>query len=752
MKSNVPWSVKGIDPEARVVAKEAARKAGMTLGEWMTSMIHQVGEDGQPVTSEDIKDHLPATGVSADQLRAVVDSLNRLNERLTTTENQVKRSEEKTLEAANGLNLAVETVFERLKRLERERKTGVSSDIADRVEKLEQSDNEKSRIASLKSLESALSQMVEQFEQTRTEAISRVEANEQAVTRLEGRVDSLDERVTAGFQEVHDALEAVGTHLDHTERTAKAVMLEAREAAGSTDAEFVERTGKKLQLLGAEIKRSGDQITAVENMVSSLTAKIEAAERRSADGIADVSDEIDALRQELRSAGLEANEDGDEDTEDPETAAWDAVAKEAEAKVASLQATYDSLVSRLHEPQGDETPSEEPRPDAPSSPAAAAVTMPSATDSDEMAYQVPPARPDTVAGDLQDDDFDDLDSIFRAEKGLPADDRESSPAPAEDDEPAEEPKAYEAAPATVTEADTHNEPTDEETADFLDRIDSNIGRIDTRNPVDEHGQNRRLSIPLLAGLGGVLLIAVIGGTFLLGGGGDDDRGSEESVTVPSVAQTDMPQRTEPAATTPPTAAQQPDGTELYERGKQLLGTASTPSDYAEAFRLIREAAIYGNVPARYRLGELYFSGTGTAQDLQSAKRWFTEAALDGNAASMHRLGTLAVDPSVDGQNFELALEWFGRAAEYGVIDSMYNLGYLYDPTSELLRPEMRDAEKAYFWYGVAAREGDPVAPQDAENVGDSLSPSTRARIDQQIADWQPKPYDAAKNDGLQIVN
>src|SRR4051794_20511236 len=33
MKQGVPWSVKGVGPDARETAKEAARRAGMTLGE-----------------------------------------------------------------------------------------------------------------------------------------------------------------------------------------------------------------------------------------------------------------------------------------------------------------------------------------------------------------------------------------------------------------------------------------------------------------------------------------------------------------------------------------------------------------------------------------------------------------------------------------------------------------------------------------------------------------------------------------------
>ena len=47
MKFGVPWSVKGIRPEARETAKEAARRSGMPLGEWLNSVIlQQADEEG----------------------------------------------------------------------------------------------------------------------------------------------------------------------------------------------------------------------------------------------------------------------------------------------------------------------------------------------------------------------------------------------------------------------------------------------------------------------------------------------------------------------------------------------------------------------------------------------------------------------------------------------------------------------------------------------------------------------------------
>ncbi|MDO8875036.1 MAG: hypothetical protein Q8M24_19320 [Pseudolabrys sp.] len=54
MKFAVPWSVKGIRPEARETAKEAARRSGMPLGEWLNSVILQQAEqDGATFRDDD---------------------------------------------------------------------------------------------------------------------------------------------------------------------------------------------------------------------------------------------------------------------------------------------------------------------------------------------------------------------------------------------------------------------------------------------------------------------------------------------------------------------------------------------------------------------------------------------------------------------------------------------------------------------------------------------------------------------------
>ncbi len=58
MKFGVPWSVKGIRPEARETAREAARRSGMSLGDWLNSVIlHQAGQDTSDYDDDDTDDH-----------------------------------------------------------------------------------------------------------------------------------------------------------------------------------------------------------------------------------------------------------------------------------------------------------------------------------------------------------------------------------------------------------------------------------------------------------------------------------------------------------------------------------------------------------------------------------------------------------------------------------------------------------------------------------------------------------------------
>src|SRR5665213_1779753 len=78
MKLGVPWSVKGIRPEARETAKEAARRSGMSLGDWLnTIIIQQAEEEGVQAPSIDDDD-------DGDEISTVHHRLDEITRRIET--------------------------------------------------------------------------------------------------------------------------------------------------------------------------------------------------------------------------------------------------------------------------------------------------------------------------------------------------------------------------------------------------------------------------------------------------------------------------------------------------------------------------------------------------------------------------------------------------------------------------------------------------------------------------------------------
>lgn len=89
MKLGVPWNVKGLRPEARETAREAARRSGMSLGEWLnTVIIEQAAEAGVRAPGHEDDDD----ETYASELAGVHDRLDDLTRRI----GQFTRVAEKT--------------------------------------------------------------------------------------------------------------------------------------------------------------------------------------------------------------------------------------------------------------------------------------------------------------------------------------------------------------------------------------------------------------------------------------------------------------------------------------------------------------------------------------------------------------------------------------------------------------------------------------------------------------------------------
>ncbi|MDO9126267.1 MAG: hypothetical protein Q7U42_05315, partial [Parvibaculum sp.] len=312
MRSGVPWSVKGIEPEAREAAKQAARRAGVTLGAWLNQVIMDTGTDEVGQQEESIMashahytpPHQSAPGIAIPEpkidLGPVAEAVRELVQRVDSSERRTAEMTRK-LEATVGhlaaridgsehdmddrysearspdpLERKLQQLGERMERAERSR-GGLRPEDARAIQTLEKAMNavvdhldaterrtDETLIEIRQSLAS-LSHRIENAEQEseREEAKKRARALEDTLMQLATRMEKMETGVGGiGSQAVEAALKAI----------------EEKSNAENQRA-TIDRLQKSIEQISARIEqteRRGDETAkALETTVSSIVRKIE---------------------------------------------------------------------------------------------------------------------------------------------------------------------------------------------------------------------------------------------------------------------------------------------------------------------------------------------------------------------------------------------------------------------------------------------------------------------------------------------
>ncbi|WP_425995866.1 peptidoglycan-binding protein [Caulobacter sp. DWR1-3-2b1] len=261
MTAAAPWSVKGIDPKAREVAKDLARRSGMTLGEWLNRMIIEGEGQGETAavvdafgsgaqdrspkpylhiaTEGDTPPRIEIAEHPADEVGRVAIALDRLTDR-------IEAAEGRSAAAINGIDQSVRGALSRLALSERE------------------------QIAVAARFEGAVDEI--KTEQARSaERLRRMEA------------EAVGPRSAEGMRALEGALGKVAGHLyDGEARTREAIAaLEAR-------------------LDAQPVAAASDPTAVVEEVVARLGQRLEAAESRTADALRDLGSSFSALDGRLQ--------------------------------------------------------------------------------------------------------------------------------------------------------------------------------------------------------------------------------------------------------------------------------------------------------------------------------------------------------------------------------------------------------------------------------------------------------------------
>lgn len=331
MSAAAPWSVKGIDPKAREIAKDLARRSGMTLGEWLNSMIMEDGDEDDVVTPLTRRPHAAEMFDRRGRSRRLDDAYG-------------------MDETAHRLTASVDAIAARLEAVERRSTvaiTGVDQAVTGLMRKLEGQDAQGKtwgrRIDDIADELREGHKRLRRFEQeTGPQTVETFGKVENSLGALAGRLYDIEERQRSGVNDLRqrmdalekaagpgvatDILSQVGARLDAAQgRTTEALrQLERsfagldqrlRAAEGRVEPEGV-REAARFEKLAETLARQVDanrvemmhrldaaetegRIDRVERTLATLGEQARAAEQRSAQGIDAMGREVLRMAQNL---------------------------------------------------------------------------------------------------------------------------------------------------------------------------------------------------------------------------------------------------------------------------------------------------------------------------------------------------------------------------------------------------------------------------------------------------------------------
>ena len=308
MSAAAPWSVKGIDPKAREIAKDLARRSGLTLGDYLNRVIL----DGSPI---DRPPPAPDVGAALDDLGGVREALGALGARVSSAEHR------STL-AISGIDQTVLGLLSRLENAEREH-VAAAARVEERLAKVENPEAQANSADALRTLESALAKIAARLHESEVLTRDGLADMRAELDGLSQRVVRLDEAEPPSQEMIDRVVSRIVERLEEAEaRTSGAIKgleasvsdfdhrLRAAEARG-------EAPEQRLEELAAGLLRNFDEklehagaarFEAMERTFQAATSQVQASEQRTTQAMERVGREVLRVAEVLgrRMEGVEA--------------------------------------------------------------------------------------------------------------------------------------------------------------------------------------------------------------------------------------------------------------------------------------------------------------------------------------------------------------------------------------------------------------------------------------------------------------
>ncbi|MDP1913874.1 hypothetical protein [Brevundimonas sp.] len=333
MSAAAPWSVKGIEPKAREIAKDLARRSGMTLGEWLNTIIMEDGDDDEggftPLSRRPhAADSIDRRGRSRridDAYGGGEDQLHRLGASIDAIAARLEAAERRSTVAIQGVDQAVTGLVRKLEGQDQNGKA-YGRRIDDIAEELREGHKRLRRFEQEVGPQTA--ETFGKVESTMGALAGRLydieERQRSSVNELRHRMDTVEK--VAGPGVGSDLLAQVGQRLDQAQgRTAEALRnlqtsfagldqrlraAESRtEPEGSREAVRFEKLAETLsrQVEGnrAEMMRRLDtaesegRLDRIERAVLAIGDQVKTSEERSAKAVETMGREVLRIAQNL---------------------------------------------------------------------------------------------------------------------------------------------------------------------------------------------------------------------------------------------------------------------------------------------------------------------------------------------------------------------------------------------------------------------------------------------------------------------
>jgi localization factor PodJL len=317
-----PWSVKGIDPKARSIARERAHSRGVTLGQYLNALLLDVDapeRSDRQIRDVELEDLSPRSGGDGE-LRRMSAEIDMLSERLEASQTRSAR-------AVSGLDKSILSLMGKVEASGKaqlgalERVTRAMSEIEStqsalrsRIDTIESTKGGGATLDALKSLESSLGRLAESVQ----ERLHTVEANqgefrtdvENRVNRVFDKVDefgrNMDEAIGAA---VRNAGSGLGGRLDHVEqqvtgieRRMEGALNRITEAASRFD-QIDTKAERAANEASQRIERSLEtHLNRSRQMSQELLDRVDGIEEKTRDGITSLSDAVARITERIARA------------------------------------------------------------------------------------------------------------------------------------------------------------------------------------------------------------------------------------------------------------------------------------------------------------------------------------------------------------------------------------------------------------------------------------------------------------------